>query len=84
MENYVKFPKGFGKENQHNGKTTQHNVSLHITALMRNPHKGCAGCGDDFGTLVCRHCGATMPGVCLSDLPKKTDSEKPESGKEAV
>ena len=39
---------------------------------------GCAGCGDDFGTLVCRHCGATMPGVCLSDLPKKTDSEKPE------
>jgi len=44
---------------------------------------GCAGCGDDFGTLVCRHCGATMPGVCLSDLPKRTDSEKPEPVKEA-
>jgi hypothetical protein len=43
----------------------------------------CAGCGDDFGTLVCRHCGATMPGVCLSDLPKRTDSEKPEPVKEA-
>jgi len=25
-----------------------------------------------------------MPGVCLSDLPKKTDSEKPEPVKEAV
>jgi len=29
---------------------------------------GCAGCGDDFGTLVCRHCGATMPGISLADL----------------
>jgi len=44
---------------------------------------GCAGCGDDFGTLVCRHCGTAMPGVCLSDLPMRTGPENPEPVKEA-
>jgi len=29
---------------------------------------GCSGCGDDMGTVVCRECGATMPGFPLSQL----------------
>jgi hypothetical protein len=39
---------------------------------------GCAGCGDDIGALVCRNCGATLPGVCLSDLSKRTSPATPE------
>ncbi|MFH1531076.1 MAG: hypothetical protein ABIK09_10135 [Pseudomonadota bacterium] len=29
---------------------------------------GCAGCGDDMGSVVCRSCGATIPGIQLSEL----------------
>jgi hypothetical protein len=36
---------------------------------------GCSGCGDDMGTVVCRCCGATMPGVSLGDLATGTNAE---------
>ncbi len=42
---------------------------------------GCSGCGDDIGTLICRDCGLTMPGVSLGDIRTKSDSDRkqPES-----
>jgi predicted amidophosphoribosyltransferase len=38
---------------------------------------GCSGCGDDMGTAVCKSCGATMPGIPLSELVRSTGSEPP-------
>ena len=42
---------------------------------------GCASCGDDIGTLICRVCGLTMPGVSLGEISTKNDPdrEQPES-----
>ncbi len=42
---------------------------------------GCQGCGDDIGTLICRECGLTMPGVSLGEINTKNDSDRkqPES-----
>ena len=42
---------------------------------------GCASCGDDIGTLICRACGLTMPGVSLGELRTKSDPDqiRPES-----
>ena len=42
---------------------------------------GCVGCGDDLGTLICRECGLTMPGVSLGEITTKNDSDRkqPES-----
>ena len=37
---------------------------------------GCAGCGDDYGSVVCKACG-TMPGVCLSDLERVRVTAEP-------
>ena len=36
---------------------------------------GCSGCGDDMGTVVCRCCGATMPGFPLGELTRSTGME---------
>ena len=39
--------------------------------------RGCAGCGDDLGTVICRECGFTMPGISLGSLDTGTDSVEP-------
>jgi len=36
---------------------------------------GCSGCGDDMGTVVCRSCGLTMPGIPLSQLSRGVGAE---------
>ena len=43
--------------------------------------RGCASCGDDMGTLICRACGLAMPGVSLGAISTKSDPdrEQPES-----
>jgi hypothetical protein len=36
---------------------------------------GCGGCGDDLGTLACASCGATIPGMSLSEMVRSAASE---------
>jgi len=37
---------------------------------------GCAGCGDDMGTVVCKACGAAIPGIPLSELARPTEADQ--------
>jgi hypothetical protein len=37
---------------------------------------GCSGCGDDMGTVVCKACGGTMPGIPLSELGRPTQADQ--------
>ena len=43
---------------------------------------GCSGCGDDMGTVVCRCCGVTMPGIPLSELTRAGAGNAPEQSME--